>query len=917
MIEFLTTKLFIPRPRKNLIARSHLVSRLKAGSDKKLTLISAPAGFGKTTILSEWIPQSSHCVTWFSLDHDDNDPVKFWSYFIKSLQQLRPELGAEAFSLLQSPPAPSTAAILTSLINDIASLPSAFSIVLDDYHVIASAAIHEGLTFLIEHQPANMHLVITTRMDPLLPLARLRAKDQLNELRAHDLRFTADEAALFLNKAMGLSLSVAEINALEVRTEGWIAGLQIAALSMQGHPDVSGFVRTFSGSHRHILGYLAHEVINQQSDRTLSFLLKTSLLERLCGSLCDAVTEDTGGRELLEELERANLFVIPLDEEGRWYRYHHLFAEVLLARLQQSQDEQMPDLHKRASRWLEQNDLIPEAVGHSLAAKDFENAARLIEMVGMAQFGQPIVALSLKGWLAALPNQIIESNPRLLLVLAWQLFVQLDMPASSHAVDKAEQALQQSQSQPEHDGQNLSGAIAAMRAFSNAYTRTPDLDWVLTWAESALTALTPDEVNFRGLAAAAAAAVQLKRGNLVQAEQMFALSVGAGQSAENAYILPAAIFNLTLVMRIRGRWREAISKCRETLEFITNHKAKQFSSVGLIYIAIADLLRETNQISEAQHFVNEGKVYIDRSTYPAYDVFCRIVMAHIKQAQSEWDEALGLLAEVTLLMQKQPGMWYHDLVPAMEAQLQMMRGDLALAGRWAQATNWAEGPLISVATTWEMVWQYEHLRIARAQIFIAQGRATGNVMLLEDTAAYLNRQQTVADAGGLEWFRIKLLILRALCSECLGNAEEASELLEQALLMAEAENYIRIFVDEGEPMRLLLLNFKSSFNLKNKRASDSASPRVLTYLGKLLAAFPRSASSAERMHSLLPEPVSERELEILRLIAEGRSNQEIAETLVIAVSTVKSHINNLYGKLGTSRRTKAISIAREMGLLSE
>jgi LuxR family maltose regulon positive regulatory protein len=391
MIELLRTKLFIPRPRKNLVARSRLIERLNAGLDKKLSLIAAPAGFGKTTLLSEWIPQSPNCVTWLSLDKDDNDPVKFWAYFIKSLQGLQAELGAGAYSLLHSPQVPPITSILTSLINDIAAFPNTFSMVLDDYHVIEFHAIHEDLTFLIEHQPTNMHLAITTRMDPSLPLARLRARNRLDELRANDLRFTANESAVFLNDVMGLSLSAEEIIALETRTEGWIAGLQIAALSMQGQDDVSGFIQAFSGSHRHILGYLADEVINQQSEGTLKFLLQTSFLDRLCGPLCEAVTGASGGQETLQGLDRANLFIIPLDDEGIWYRYHHLFGEVLRNRLTASSkkgETNTAELHRRASSWFEEAGLIDDAIHHALAVPDIERAAGLVERYSMIMMQQ-------------------------------------------------------------------------------------------------------------------------------------------------------------------------------------------------------------------------------------------------------------------------------------------------------------------------------------------------------------------------------------------------------------------------------------------------------------------------------------------------------------------------------------------------
>ena len=378
MIELLSTKLFIPRPRKNLVSRPRLVERLNAGLDGKLTLIAAPAGFGKSTLLSEWIPQSPRCVTWLSLDDGDNDSTRFWTYFIASIQQLRSDLGEGALALLQSPQAPPITSILTTLINDISVFPDVFAIIIDDYHLIDSQAIHEALTFLIDHLPGNMHLIITTRVDPPLPLARLRAHNKLTEIRANDLRFTADEIESFLTRELGIDLTTEEVTVLETRTEGWIAGLQIAALSMQAHEDIPGFIRAFSGSHRHILGYLADEVINQRPKGTLNFLLQTSILDRLNGSLCNAITGESDGQEILESLEQANLFITPLDDENRWYRYHHLFAEVLQGRLHQAQPQQVPELHRRASEWFEEKGLGTESIEYALRGRDWPRAIWLI-----------------------------------------------------------------------------------------------------------------------------------------------------------------------------------------------------------------------------------------------------------------------------------------------------------------------------------------------------------------------------------------------------------------------------------------------------------------------------------------------------------------------------------------------------------
>ena len=586
----------------------------------------------------------------------------------------------------------------------------------------------------------------------------------MTEIRVKHLRFTRVEAESFLNQEVGERFTQEEVAVLEERTEGWIAGLQIAALSMQGHEDISGFVQVFSGGHRHILGYLADEVLNQRPKGTLNFLLQTAILDRLCGPLCDAVTEGSNGQEILESLEHANLFIMPLDNDCRWYRYHHLFAEVLRAQLKQSQGNQIPDLHQRASGWLEQNGLIPEAVGHSFAAQDFENAARLIETVAMAQFGQPVIQHSLKTWLAALPEKATNSRPLMFLVHAWQSFVQLDMPAASRHVDVAEQVLQQIRFELEEDrNRNLTGSIAAMRALTNAFKPAPDLDQVLASADVALADLDPDEFNFRGFAAGAAGSAYLKRGELVQAERMFTEAVENGRAAGNIYMLGASTDNLTQVMRVQGNWHQAIALCREILEGISENREKTFPPTGMIYYSLADLLREMNGLEEARHYAEESIILTDSSVNPGHTIFSHFVLAHIKQAQQDWDGALEDLAKVSSWMQQQPGMWNLDIIPSAEAQLQAMREDLEQAFQWAMATGWPEDPWGQFSTTWELIWQHEHLQIARAQIFIAYGQKTGNHKLIQEAEAYLNRQQVLAEENGLEWYRIKLLILRSLC----------------------------------------------------------------------------------------------------------------------------------------------------------
>jgi ATP/maltotriose-dependent transcriptional regulator MalT len=917
MVELLSTKFYIPRPRTNRVSRPRLIERLNAGLDRKLTLIAAPAGFGKTTLLSEWIPLSSRQVAWLSLDENDQDPILFWTYFISALQALRLDLGDSALALLQSPQGLPIPAILTALINDLNDFPDPFVAVLDDYHLIDSQPIHEGLSFLIAHQPDNLHLVITTRADPPLPLARLRARNTLNELRANDLRFTAEETAVFLTWVMGLNLSAREIAALEERTEGWIAGLQIAALSMQSNDDIPGFIKAFSGSHRHILGYLADEVLDQQPKGTLDFLLETSILERLCGPLCDAVTENSDGHVILEKLEHGNLFITALDNEGVWYRYHPLFAEVLQQRLRQSLPDRWPELHRAASIWHEQSGSMAEAVSHAMAAQDFDRAADLVEAIGITQFAQPTVQASLQGWLAMLPEAITRNRPRLSLIRAWQLFDRADIAAAIRAVDEAERAVEPTSTDLEaYKAQNLRGATAAMRAFLHTFTREPDLDQVMASAQTALACLAPDSHNFRGLAAAALAFVYVYRGGLTEVERASGEAAAAARVANNVYLATFNLVSQILMVRAQGRYSEAMALCREALQWMVNRGAKNSPSMSSLNTVLADLLREVNDLDDARYHAELGLIQADNGFNPIQAMFSRFTLARVKQAQGEWDGALELLAQVSARLAPNSPMLHPSLVAATTAQWQLMHDHLDPAFHWAQTTDWIEGSLASIRTSSDLIWRCEHVWIAHAQVFIAEGRARRDRSLLEKARAYIIQQQAFAEATGLTWLRIKLLALYATVSQALGEESQTIACLQQALFLAEPERYVRIFVDEGEPMRLLLLDYQSNLKKKLSDSIDGVSIRLLTYTDNLLASFSQPVPGEKSNLKTWADPLSERELEILRLISLGFTNQEIAHTLVIAVSTVKSHINNLYSKLGTSRRTQAIAIARDLGLLS-
>ena len=902
MIELLGTKLFIPRPRKNLVSRPHLVERLNAGLDRKLTLIAAPAGFGKTTLLSEWIPQSPRCVTWLSLDEADNDSTRFWAYFITSLQGLRPQLGESVLALLQSLQASPIPSILTALINDVSAFPDAFAIVLDDYHVIELQPIHEALTFLIAHMPDNMHLIITTRIDPPLPLARLRARDKLTEIRANDLRFTADETGLFLTQETGKNLTAEEVAVLEVRTEGWIAGLQIAALSMQGRDDISEFIRVFSGSHRHILGYLADEALNQRPKGTLDFLLQTSILERLCGPLCDAVTGESGGQEILESLEHANLFITALDDDGKWYRYHHLFAEVLQARLRQNYPEMPAELHKRASEWFEAHDSVLEAVQHALAAGELDRAAQLIGQQRWVLLGRG-EANTLHRWLDELPVELLREYPGLSLAYAWILSL-LEQPETieDHLLD-AEYALSNStlltSQDTVEDPCTIRGEIATLRA--EIALNQLDIPHAIALCHEALELLPEENKMMRGVTTYYLGHAERHRGNMIEAERAYTEASNIGLHTDNLLLALHALANLSSVNIAMGRLKEAAQTSQRILESTEERQRQSWPVAGLAYQGLSKLYYEWNDLDAAERYSRQGIEYGQRGGLIGLEFNSLSVLASTLQAQGNSSGADEMLRKIAVINDQNHHPIYTSHSAAWEARLRLQQGHIE------QAILWAESCGLKIKDTeWPYPRAVEYLTLAR--VLIAQGKFEGVEGILDQLFQAAEENKRTGDL-------IEILIQQASYWYALNKKDHALQLIERALTLAKSEGFVRSFVDEGEPIRSLLLECQSSINTRIGVAIDNESLRLLTYTDKLLAAFSQLAPMEKIKVEPNIEPLSEREFDILRLIATGRSNNEIAEILVIALSTVKSHINNLYGKLGTNRRTEAILIARDLGLL--
>jgi LuxR family transcriptional regulator, maltose regulon positive regulatory protein len=920
----LLTKLYIPPPRHKNVRRSGLIERLNEGLHCKLTLISAAAGFGKTTLASEWVAGWGGSVAWLSLDEGDNDPTRFLTYLVAALQTIGANIGAGVLGALQSPQPPPTESILTALLNEIAAIPDHFILVLDDYHVLDAKPVDEALAFLLEHLPPHMHLVIATREDPHLPLARLRARGQLTELRATDLRFSPAEAADFLYQVMGLNLSAEDIAALETRTEGWIAGLQLAALSMQGHQDAASFIKSFTGSHHFVLDYLIEEVLQQQSESIKTFLLRTSILDRLCGPLCNAILEppSASGQETLEYLEHANLFIVPLDNERRWYRYHHLFADVLRMHLMAEQPEQLPSLHQRASVWYEQNGLPPDAIRHALAAKDFERAAILIELAvpEMRRSRQGATVTEL-GWLKALPDELVHFRPVLCVYYAYALFGGGELGGVEPRLRDAERWLDPMADPAgmvvvdEEEFRRLPGMIALLRA-AQALTRG-DMPEVVKNARRVLDLAPEDAHLMLGGAASVLGLAAWASGDLEAARRMTADGMA---NVRLAGFISSAIGGARVLADIQiaqGCLHEAMTTYEQALQWATEPGAPVLPGAADMHVGMSDLYREFNDLKTAtQHLLTSQGLGELAGLSPNPYRWCA-AMARIREAQGDLDGALDLLDQAERLYD---GAFAPNVRPVATRKTRVW----VAQGRLDEALGWAHKQGLSVENELSYLREFDHITLARVLLFRYQSdRADGSI---SGEAGLLERLLKAAEEGGRQGSVIEILILQAIAYHAQGDLPAALLPLQHALELAEPEGYVRIFLDEGSNMRQLL--------------REASSREILPdYTNKLLAAFeaekrpvlagldanPGKSDGRLDLPPVLPEghrdgepliePLRQRELEILKLIAQGLSNREIGERLFLALDTVKGHNRKIFNKLQVQSRTEAIARARELGLL--
>jgi LuxR family maltose regulon positive regulatory protein len=876
----LVTKLLVPLARKNLVSRPRLINMLEEGwqQGRKLTLVSAPAGYGKTTLVAEWLRGKPEQTTWLSLDKTDNDPARFLTYLIAALQKIDGTIGETTHELLQSPqPLPPTV-LLTTLINEIAALSTSFILVLEDYHAIDAKSIHQQLDFLVDNQPPQMHLAIITREDPTLPLPRLRARGHMVEIRQADLRFTLDECIDFLQRIMGLNLSTQDITILELRTEGWIAGLQLAALSMQACDDLPGFIRSFSGSSHNVLEYLIEEVFERQPTEEQEFLLKTSILDRLSGSLCDAVVNRSGSSLILDRLEHANLFIVPLDQSRTWYRYHQLFAELLRQRLLFADKPAQKELHRRASQWFASEGLIPEAIQHAMAAGEWEMVAELLGKVFDRTFRNGELATFL-GWMKSLPDQVIFKRPELCRDYALALTATGQLDAAEIYLSRAESAVQ--------DDPTLLGSILVTRAY---YLRIRgDIPQAIDCARRALAVLPQTDVFSRCQAAIFLGMAYCNYGNFQEAERALEEGELTAHLSDNRYARMTALAFLGAIQGVYGRLHRAVELCQQAI-----HIAGKSPTGAYAHIVLGTLFYEWGELESAAEHLQTGVEQGKLLSNPLIESDGYIALAILQQGRGDPDATSAALQSADQIDDNRLNTPIgHMHTAASHVKIALAQGDLITAQLWAE----------QVTEPIDSSFLYPALGLTPVRVLLARGEKS-------KAAEKLKELYEIAHEKGWGAGLIEVRLLQALAA---ATPEDALHFLQDALQMAQPERFIRTFVDKGEPMKALLERLKPR------------SGELKKYILTLLASFAQTGSdyihqpvtdsvTASRPGYYL-ERLSKREIEVLRLMGDGCANKEIAAQLVISVGTVKRHIIHIFRKLDAANRTQAVAIGRDLEII--
>jgi LuxR family maltose regulon positive regulatory protein len=889
----LSTKLFTPSIRPDHVSRPRLITQINTSLDKALILISAPAGYGKTTLVCSWLHETNTLNTWISLDEGDNDPIHFLQYLLTALQKVVPTIQTEMLSALRGPT--SYASLLSTIINEISKCPTPFVLVLDDFHVLHAQPVLDFFSSLIEHAPSSMHVILISRTDPVMPLSHLRVRNELMEIRAGELHFTRDEIETFLSKVMALELSIDDITALQVRTEGWIAGIQLAALSMQDCEDIHAFVTAFAGSHHYIIDYLTEEVLKRLPEKTSTFLLRTSILSRMCGPLCDAIVEPDpndqfNGQEILEELERKNLFLVSLDDKRHWYRYHHLFTDVLNRYLENLHPHLPSKLHKRASQWFEQNGYIAEAIDHALMAGDQDQATKLIEQNGVFLLIRGEVMAVLK-WISVV-EPYSQTHPWLYILKAWAYALSGDLDWVDGMLEKAGELI--SSLEPSQELKIMQGSIASARAHQanlmgdthkaadfarQAIDILPDVDLVSRSLRAVSTSLLGDATSMTG--------------DLDEAKRAYIESARICQAAGDVHLTIVINSNLANILVEQGVLRQAARIYSETLSLATRPDGQKALIAGRLFVELSQVYYEWNQLENAYQYAQQSLTLCRQWGNMDLQAVGLAQLARLERVYSHSDEMQAAFQAAEQLVNG------YDLAPrysiwvmAVLARLLINQGNLERATHLIQKTGI---DVNSSAGESEIPYLLEPMYLTLMRLFLAQRK-------YNHTLGLSQRLLHQAEAGNRIGRVVEILILQALAYHGKNDKEQALAVLNSAILLAQPDGYVRVFLDEGEPMVKLL------FQSKAHQVGGS-------YLSKLLSNLSTYSSQALPNNQLLIEPLTKRELELLELIEQGCTNQDIANRLVISIPTVKRHISNIYSKLGAKNRTQAISLGKELNLL--
>jgi LuxR family maltose regulon positive regulatory protein len=904
----LATKLHVPRPPPGFVPRPRLVQALNRGLARGRVLICAPAGFGKTSLLADWARSGGRPVAWLGLDASDNDPARFWRYVIAALDQAQPGIAGRLDPLL-GPPAPrSFEGLVTALINEFAAQPGRDEVLLalDDYHLVDAGPVHESVAFLLENLPPGLLLVVSGRADPPLPLARLRARGLLAELRAAELRFTNAEAAALLGAAAVPVLPDTAVATLTARTEGWAAGLRLAALSLRGRTDAAGFVAAFGGSNRFVLDYLADEVLDGQPGQVREFLLETSLLERLSGELCDAVTGRSGSQAMLHHIERAGLFLMPLDDVRGWWRYHHLFADLLRARLEQEQPGRVQELHRAAAAWSDEHDLGNDAVRHALAAGDAAWAAQLAEryLGGLLRRSEGV---TLRRWLSALPAEVLRARPRLCVAQGFNAVVSGQVEAIEPLLDDAERAFAATVSQPAEPLVGKTGGVLDNVPAGIAFLRAElarlrgDAACAVDWDRQAQAVLGEGDFYLRTLVSANLAVTYWIRGQLGQAERSLAEVLAERRTAGEGYLATRVCHDLGQVQRAQGNLDAALATYRQALD-IAGEVSSQPSHLGIAHVGLADVLYERDELAAALDHATRGVTLCRQLAFTPPLAAGLAILARIRQAHGDAAAALAAIGEAGQAELSPQVVALLNPVPSQRARLLLAQGDVTAASQWAKAAG------LSPEDEPDYPREPEYLLLAR--VLLAQDRPGPALTLLQRLLAIAASQARIGSV-------IEIQALRALALAARGDRAGALGALAEAVTLARPQGYVRVFADEGAPMRALLTRLSAARKDQRAPARD-IDPDYLAGLVRACGqagAAPPSRRAAAALPGMV-DPLTDREMEVLRLLAAGRSNQRIAYELVVALDTVKKHVTHVLGKLGAVNRTEAVARARQLGLLS-